>query len=98
MSDMKFGKREWAYLGSMVSIIAILMLIMIVSSTWCSKPEKGEPSREELAIDWIFLAPKPITCYPYGHTIQGTTYTLINSEAGVYMTGPIKIALPDTIK
>lgn len=91
----RLGKRVFIFMIG--SLVMVLLIGSVVLGRFAIK-QKVEPTREELAIDWIFLAPKPIKCYQYGHTLQGNTYTLINAEAGVYMTGPIKMQLSDSIK
>lgn len=57
--------------------------------------------RELLTIDWILLAPKPIVCVRLDTTNKEILYNLISvndSCSYEYMTGYIKLNLPDTIK
>lgn len=74
----------------------LILLFTFIVITSCESKKIAE--REILAIDWILLVPKPVVCYPYDMNRDGTIYFLVNAERGTYMTGRIKLDLPDTIK
>lgn len=96
-------KKDYTIMKKRNVIFALLICIafgtIITYIGYIANKSMDKLSNEALAIDWIFKAKKPIVCYPYStDAMNCTIYTLIDANSGVYMTGRVKLALPDTIK
>jgi hypothetical protein len=86
---------------NMIEIGRIIIIVLLAFGFGFFFLKLGErtPSNEERTVEWIFQSPKPIVVYPYEVDVYGATnYTLINSQSGIFVTGPVKLSLPDTIK
>ena len=79
-------------------LLIIVVMILIVFTIKLIVPE---PTKEELTMDWLSDAPKPITCLPLDTTDNKILYLLVHSNDSCsyeYITGHVKLNLPDTIK
>ena len=81
----------------MKKIFLLFTFICIITSCESNKVT----DREIDTIDWILLSPKPITCVRLDTTDKEILYNLTYSNDTCsynYMTGYIRLDLPDTIK
>jgi len=80
-------------------IMMLLAVIVLVCAVLLPCHPRKTLTNEELVVDWVLGAPKPIRVFTYGEKADGSyEYVLVDSLEGVYNTGKVYIELPKIIK